>query len=137
MNKDHKDSIKAYALAFGDHPECANTESAILTGLDGEGFLLEVTLKNGARLENVKVPYQGDVTCGKDLHTAAIGLHRMAYDKLGYVFKVKSGYYGQVVKMIGFQAYKKARGRPGTIGVVSVATIAAIVGVVSSRRASN
>jgi len=135
MNGDHQDSIKAYALAFGNNPECVNTESAILTGLDRDGFILEVTLKNGTQLKNVRVPYQGDVTCGKDLHTIAIKLHRMAYDKIGVIYKIKNGYYKQGAKMIGFQAYKKARERPGTIGMLTVLTIAVFGGAIASRRA--
>mmetsp|Transcript_30572 Transcript_30572/g.36347 ORF Transcript_30572/g.36347 Transcript_30572/m.36347 type:complete len:173 (-) Transcript_30572:344-862(-) len=133
MNGDHQDSIKAYALAFGDHPDCVNTESAILTGLDRNGFLLEVTLSNGTKLDNVRVPYVGDVTSGKDLHMMAIKLHRLAYDKIGFVYKIKNGYYKQVAQMIGFQAYKKMKGRPGTTGALTVAIIAILGGTFASR----
>jgi len=137
MNGDHQDSIKAYALAFGDRPECVDTESAILTGLDSKGFKLEVTLKNGTKLEDVRVPYQGEVTSGKDLHMMAIKLHRLAYDKIGFVYKIKNGYYKQVAQMVGFQAYKKVKGMSGTTGFLTVAIIAVFGGAFASRPSLN
>ena len=74
MNDDHEDSIKAYALAFGEYPSSSSKTEKIdvnyakITGLDRHGFFLRVTLKDGTILDNVRVPYQGSVTCAKDLH---------------------------------------------------------------------
>merc|ERR1719491_1504123 len=129
MNRDHQDSIKAYALAFGNHPECVNTHSALLTGLDRHGFVVQVTLLNGRTLDNVRVPYSGTVTSGKDLHTMAIQMHRLAYDKIGFVYKIKNGYYKQVAAMVGFQVVKKMKGRAGgMVGVLAVAIVAIVGG---------
>jgi len=134
MNRDHRDSIKAYALAFGDHPKCTDTASALLTGLDREGFTLDVTLADGTTLRGVRVAYRGEVTKGKDLHTVAVSMHRAAYDKIGVVYKVRHGYYQQVAKMIGFLAYKKVNARPGK--AMLAVSCAAVAGIVISRHLS-
>merc|ERR1712194_181039 len=103
MNKDHSDSVRAYAMAFGKDPRCfKETEHATIVALDCEGFLLDVTLTDGTTISKVRVPYQGKVTAAKDLHKEAVSMHRLSYGKLGVWFKIRSGYYQQVTKMIAF-----------------------------------
>jgi Protein of unknown function (DUF2470) len=154
MNEDHADSIKAYALAFGEFNNNNNNntddvdveddntaiESAKLTGLDRYGFWLEVTLKDGSKIENVRVPYQGSIKSSKDLHMEAVSMHRLAYDKLGIKYKIQNGYYKQVAKMAALQLYKKVKKnldnhRPSTsttaavIGISTVAVVVTAVGI--------
>ena len=135
MNGDHSDSVKAYSMAFGEHPRCATeTDHAKLTGLDRHGFFLQVTLKDGTTLDDIRVPYQGEVTSSKDLHKEAVGMHRKAYDQLGYWFKIRNGYYVQVAKMIGFQTYKKAKKHPVEVSAVAVAAASTVAWVTITRR---
>ena len=135
MNEDHDDSIKAYSLAFGEHPRCSKeTSSAILTGLDRYGFLLQVTLNDGSVLEQVRVKYQGSVTCAKDLHKEAIYMHRLAYDKLGYKYKLVNGYYTQVVKMIGAKSTKTIKSNPIPFAVAAVAIVGGMALILHRRR---
>jgi len=125
MNDDHMDSVKAYSMAFGEHPRCVKeTKSAILTGLDREGFVLQVTLDDETVLENVRVRYQGQVKTAKDLHMEAIGMHRKAYDKLGVWYKLSNGYYTQAAQMVGFQLYKNAKKQPREVVALSVGSAA-------------
>ena len=56
MSDGHLGSIKAYALAFGEHPRCAaETGHAKLLGLDMYGFFLQVTLMDGTILDDARV----------------------------------------------------------------------------------
>ncbi|KAL3911489.1 MAG: hypothetical protein SGILL_007262, partial [Bacillariaceae sp.] len=113
MNQDHGDSLKAYALAFGLHPDAKRTKSAVLTGLDTEGFILELTLDDGVtKVADVMVPYDRRIQNSKELHKIAVDMHVKAYAELGVVYKITSGYYATAVKMMGFQAYKTAKKRP-------------------------
>lgn len=135
MNDGHTDSIKAYSLAFGEDPRCAaETDSAILTGLDRVGFWLEVVLKDGTSLQQVRVPYQGTVASAKDLHMEAVNMHRQAYDKLGYRYKISTGYYTQVGKMVGFQVYKKVKANPAETAGIALGVAAIVGGIAAHRR---
>ena len=93
MNEDHAASLKAYALAFGRHPDAAKTQSATLTGLDTEGFILELTLTDGSKVEDVMVPYDRRIQSAKELHQIAVDMHLQAFDELGVVYKITSGYW--------------------------------------------
>ena len=122
MNKDHMASIKAYSLAFGEHERCNETESAKLTGLNRNGFQLQVTLQDGTVLDDVLVPYQGKVSSSSDLHMEAISMHKKAFNQLGVWYKARNGYYKTAAKMIGFGIYKKVKGKPViVIGVIGCA----------------
>jgi hypothetical protein len=112
MNADHSDSLKAYALAFGQDPNADQTQSAILTGLDVEGFWLELTLRDGRKVKDVLVPYDRRIQSAKELHQIAVDMHMAAFTKLGVLYKVQSGYYTTAFKMMGFQAYKLVKKRP-------------------------
>lgn len=130
MNEDHADSLQAYVLAFGEvdkHLEDGAIASAQLTGLDRYGFWLDVTLTDGSVISKVRVPFQGKVTSAKDLHGEAIRMHRLAYDKLGVLYKLRHGYYPQVMKMIGFQTYKKVRKQDPLVVLASTAAVLAVV----------
>ena len=126
MNEDHAASLKAYALAFGEHPDAGRTKSAIMTGLDTEGFILELTLADGSVVEDVLVPYDRRIQSAKELHKIAVDMHIQAFAKLGVVYKITSGYYTTAFQMIGLQAYKKAKKRPyETATMVALTIIAA------------
>ena len=125
MNEDHAASLKAYALAFGKHPDAAKTQSAIMTGLDTEGFILELTLTDGSKVEDVLVPYDRRIQSAKELHQIAVDMHIQAFAELGVVYKITSGYYTTAFKMIGLQAYKKAKKRPYEAATLVTLTILA------------
>jgi Protein of unknown function (DUF2470) len=126
MNADHATSLKAYALAFGQHPDAAKTQSAILTGLDVEGFWLELTLVDGTKISDVLVPYDRRIQSAKELHQIAVDMHVAAFAKLGVLYKIQSGYYSNAFKMIGAQAYKSAQKRPYRTTVVVTVTLLAV-----------
>jgi hypothetical protein len=126
MNGDHADSLKAYALAFGQHPNVDQTQSAILTGLDVEGFWLELTLLDGTKVNDVLVPYDRRIQSAKELHQIAVDMHVAAYTKLGVLYKVQSGYYVTAFKIMGFQAYKSAKKRPYQTTALATITVLAI-----------
>jgi hypothetical protein len=131
MNEDHPDTVRAYSIAFGDHPLCVQTKSAILTGLDVDGFVLEVTLPDGTTVPNVHVPYDRRIRNAKELHSIAVDMHTKAYDKLGTWYKVTSGYYTTALRRIGVQTIKSARTRPLESAVVVVAAVALGIGMAS------
>jgi hypothetical protein len=130
MNNDHPESVKAYALAFGDHPRCSQTQSALLTGLDVDGFVLQITLRNGTTIQNVHVPYDRRIQDAKELHQIAVDMHVKAYEKLGVWYKITSGYYKKAIQMMSFQAYKKAKQRP-VESIVIATTVTVGLGIVS------
>lgn len=126
MNDDHGDSLKAYALAFGQHPDASRTKSAILTGLETEGFILELTLEDGSKVSDVLVPYDRRIQSAKELHKIAVDIHVKAFAELGVAYKITSGYYTTAFKMMGFQAYKSAKKRPyETMTIVALTVLAA------------
>ena len=105
MNGSYPEIVKAYSMVYGDHPSCmTETESAIITGLDRDGFVLDVTLKtNGnkdmaAVLKDIRVPYQGKVKSADDLEAEAESMYKQACDKLGYMYKAQNGYYTKAAK---------------------------------------
>mmetsp|Transcript_26937 Transcript_26937/g.57695 ORF Transcript_26937/g.57695 Transcript_26937/m.57695 type:complete len:266 (+) Transcript_26937:40-837(+) len=162
MNDDHRDSLVAYVLAFatGVENEVSDSNSnldwdpetekmraallrnikrgrlritsALLTGLDTEGFLLlvkasdpeeedddENTTTDGDSdddiekqasivLANVRVPYEWDqpITSARDLHSIAVGMHQKAHDKLGIWYKARHGYYAKAIKGRAQTTYK-------------------------------
>jgi hypothetical protein len=131
MNMDHADSLKAYVLAFGTPVEdCIHCESAILTGLDRYGFILEIIVKgnndtNGTTdptkgennnddkmlrrrttTKTVRVPYDRPLESAKELHQVAVRMHLAAYNKLGVWYKIRTGYYSRAFKMIGSEMNK-------------------------------
>ncbi|KAG7354846.1 DUF2470 domain containing protein [Nitzschia inconspicua] len=125
MNADHAASLKAYALAFGEHPDASKTQSATLTGLDVEGFWLDLTLEDGTTVSNVLVPYDRRIQSAKELHAIAVDMHTAAFAKLGVVYKIQSGFYTQAFKMMGVQTYKSAKKRPfQTMTVVTLTLFA-------------
>lgn len=138
MNDDHGDSLLAYVLAFATGVENSSSDddvddhqlllrqvlngtrtmdSAKLTGIDVDGFLLEIVVvavrsDGGADhlvLSNVRVPYDRPLQNARDLHAIAVAMHRKAYDKLGMWYKARNGYYQQVFKMVAFATYKSVR----------------------------
>lgn len=137
MNGSHPDTVKAYSMAFGNHPRCLKeTDTAVLTGLDRDGFLLDVTLKtlNGnkemaAILKDVRVPYQGKVKSAEDLHVEATRMYCQACDKLGFLYKAKHGYFQKVAKKGLVETYKGAKANPMTASAVAVGVVALVGGI--------
>lgn len=81
MNDDHTDSILAYALAFASG--CSDAESARMSGLNTQGWVLEVTLAGGEVKKGVVVPYTRKVESAGQLHKVAVEMHFAAFHKLG------------------------------------------------------
>jgi len=150
MNADHEDSLIAYVLALATGIEGAVDDgtsslnsiltgefiitSAQLTTVDVHGFLLEVKAKKNSLdsekeevvvLSNVRVPYDKPIESARDLHTTAVRMHRVAYDKLGVLFKIKKGYYKQVMKFVAFKSYKVIQKSTPMVAVGTATLIAA------------
>jgi hypothetical protein len=125
MNEDHSVSLKAYALAFGQHADAGRTKSAVLTDLGTEGFILELTLNDGSKVEDVLVPYDRRIQSAKELHQIAVDMHMKAFAELGVAYKIISGYYTTAFKMIGLQAYKKVKKIPYETAAVMALTLLA------------
>ena len=143
MNEDHADSLKAYVLAFGTPTEiCQRCESAILTGLDIDGFILDIIVRND-RNDNddekqqqvtVRVPYDRPIQSAKDLHQVAVRMHILAYKKLGVWYKIRTGYYNRAFRMMGAELNKilgKAKASE-TIRTVATKATVLLVGSVAA-----
>ena len=125
MNDDHADSVQAYARAYGGEPQA---QGAVITALNADGFVLAVTLPGGATKKGVLVPYTTSIASAKDLHKVAVAMHHSAFNKLGFGYKVRSGYYLTVAQMVWVHGSKAAGKRPcvslgvlAGVGVVAVA----------------
>lgn len=137
MNESHSDIIEAFSMAFGDHVRCSlETDSAVLTGLDRDGFLLDVTLKtqNGIKemaaiLRDVRVPYQGEVKSVEDLYVVAERMQKQAFDKLGFLHKARNGYYPKAAKKSLIQTFKAAKANPMKTGAVAAGMLAFGIGI--------
>lgn len=147
MNGDHPDSLKAYVLAFGTPAgDCRRCESAVLTGLDVDGFLMEIVVKGrdlatcspgsmgGVIVVKVRVPYDRPLQSAKDLHQVAIRMHMSAYRKLGVWYKIRTGYYSRAFRMIGAEVTKtlgKAKTRE-TIRTVATKSTVFLLGSIAA-----
>ena len=124
MNKDHSDSIRAYAMAFGENKRCAKeTKAAKIVAIDRHGLLLDVTLTDGTILSDIRVFYQGKVMSSKDLRREALNMHIAAYAKLGFWFRIRNGYYQQLAKVFGIKVYRKIMNHPIQISVAITASV--------------
>ena len=100
MNNDHSLSLLAYAHMWYN----IEAISATLTGITPNAFVMEVTrqtieMKNGKEIvvqtvvKGIEIPYTTKCTAAKDMHKIAVNMHFEAFNGLGMVYKLKSGYY--------------------------------------------
>lgn len=94
MNDDHSDSLLAYAIYFAGLKDAT---SATMAGLTVEGFLLNVTLKDGTTKSNVLVRYTTPLESAAGVRKLAVSMHFEAYNGLGHVYKLRHNFYGRAV----------------------------------------
>lgn len=161
MNNDHGDSLIAFVLAFATGVEHVDDDklssnyknealfrqvfqgkrtiqSAKLTQVDMDGFLLEVLLLDhndgdGVKEEgqatvisSVRVPYDRPIQRARDLHVIAVSMHRKAYDKLGVWYKTKNGYYASALKLKAYTTFKTIKKMSSATTTKSTASVVVI-----------
>merc|ERR1712054_288930 len=60
--------------------------------MNDAGLILEVSLASGATQSGVFVAYSRPPTAVKDVRPIVVEMHHAAYDALGAVYKLRSGY---------------------------------------------
>ena len=97
MNADHAESVFAYAHWYAKMPEA---KKATMLDCTEEGFLLQVEWQGGGDRDEpetveilVKYAAGCQVSSARDLHKAAVAMHMEAFRELGFVYRVKTGYY--------------------------------------------
>ena len=115
--------------------------AAQLTKVDRMGFVLEIHAidENQQRmvLSRVRVPFDVPITAAREIHHVAVRMHRQAYDTLGIVYKLQTGYYQQVVQFVAVKAYKTLQHhRTPTTVVVVAAGVLAVSTIVMARHRS-
>merc|ERR1719506_871395 len=115
--------------------------AAQLTKVDRMGFVLEIHAidENQQRmvLSRVRVPFDVPITAAREIHHVAVRVHRQAYDTLGIVYKLQTGYYQQVVQFVAVKAYKTLQHhRTPTTVVVVAAGVLAVSTIVMARHRS-
>ena len=111
MNEDHAESVLAYAHWYAQMPEA---EKATMLDCTEEGFLLQVEWQGGGDRDDpetleilVKYAPGCEVSSARDIRKAAVAMHMEAFKELGFVYRVKQGYYHRFAKMAAFVAKKK------------------------------
>ena len=94
MNDDHADSLLAYAAFYGELP---NATSARMAGLSVHGFELDVTLADGSRQKRL-IRYTSPLKSAAEVRKLAVSMHFAAYNGLGFVYKLRTNFYGNAVK---------------------------------------
>jgi len=103
--------------------------AARLTKVDRRGFVLEIHAIDDAKqsivLSKVRVPFDVPITAAREIHHVAVRMHRTAYDTLGIVYKLQTGYYPQVLKFVAFKSYKTLQQHKVVVvaGVLAVSTL--------------
>ena len=111
MNADHAESVLAYAHWYAKMPEA---KKATMLACTEEGFLLQVEWQGGGDRDEpetveilVKYAAGCEVSSARDLHKAAVAMHMEAFRELGFVYRVKTGYYRRLAGMAAGVAKKK------------------------------
>ena len=123
MNDDHGDSLLAYAHFYAG---LTSATKASVSKIDSEAMYLDVVVCEGdlCKIKNeVKVPWKPALKNASDMRKSAVAMHKEAFNGLGFVYKVRKGYYNTVVKMI----WKHGK---GTLIQVGGAIIGGLIGVV-------
>lgn len=103
--------------------------AAQLTKVDRRGFVLEIHAIDADLqsivLSQVRVPFDVPITAAREIHHVAVRMHRQAYDTLGIVYKLHTGYYPQVLKFVAFKSYKMIQQHKVVVvaGVLAVSTM--------------
>lgn len=105
MNRDHITSVRAYVDFYTDETD---TAAVIMSGVNAQGFLIEVTKTDGSKKE-VIAPYPEKLEAASQIHKFAIDMHKKAFAGLGVVYRVRNGYYMTPIKMISKALTKKAQ----------------------------
>ena len=130
MNDDHGDSIKAYARAYGGEPKA---ESAVITSVNVDGFVLNVVLPGGVTKQGVLVRYTSPLCSAKDLHKVAVAMHFSAYSKLGFAYRLSSGYYVTAAAMVWSHGSKAVMKRP-CLSLAALGGVVAVAAAAANRR---
>merc|ERR1712061_117543 len=103
MNEDHGDSLLVYARHYG---QLDTATSSVITDLNSKGMTLDVTLA-GSRKETIFVPYTRALTSAKDIRPVVVDMHHEAYNALGFLYKLRNGYYSGGARH-AFEAMQKS-----------------------------
>jgi hypothetical protein len=120
MNADHGDSIKAYL----HHYACLDTAvKGELTAISVVGMTITATLECGKTVADVFVPYaSGALESAGAIRSVVVAMHKEAYGKLGYLYRLQNGYYTTAAGHI-IGALKKSR--KAQVGVTAMVVVAA------------
>merc|ERR1712118_355160 len=72
---------------------------ATLTDVDMQGMILTVSTASGVQT-GVRVNYPKPLSSVSEIRPVVVKMHHDAYNKLGVVYKLTSGYYTEAAKMI-------------------------------------
>lgn len=96
MNRDHPDSVLAYAHHYA---ELRTAASATMVGLTPEGFELRVQLADGSE-RDVLVRYHLPLESAAQLHKLAVSMHFEAFHQLGVAYKLRHRYYLRAARQV-------------------------------------
>lgn len=90
MNEDHGDSIIAYARHYGKLPRALDAK---ISDMSETGLTLEVVMPGGETESGVFVPYSRPLVAVKDVRPIVVEMHHEANAALGFMYKLRSGYF--------------------------------------------
>ena len=124
MNDDHSDSVLAYAMHYAG---LADAVSARMVGLTSQGFVLDVTLRDGTVKSAVSVPYIKPLENAGQVRKMAVAMHIAAYNGLGMRFKLKHGFYQGAAKQAWAHMPDAVKTGMTLAGAASAALIVALL----------
>mmetsp|Transcript_17718 Transcript_17718/g.48927 ORF Transcript_17718/g.48927 Transcript_17718/m.48927 type:complete len:177 (-) Transcript_17718:99-629(-) len=94
MNDDHADSLLAYARHYAQK---ATATVSRLQDLSVQGLTMNITLEGG-KTEQAFVPFTRPLGHAGEIRKIVVEMHHEAYNALGFVYKLRHGYYGSMLK---------------------------------------
>jgi len=112
ISQDHADSLRAYAAFY---LRKTGTTNAIIVDIVIDGFMLQCDND-----EAFLIPFSRPLTSAKDIRKIAVEMHNEAYDGMGYIYKLHTGFYSHKIKIGGKMIAKKYPAAPIALGVLSL-----------------
>jgi hypothetical protein len=125
MNADHGDSMLAWVHYYAELPEA---QSARITTITAAGWGLEVGFADG-KVKSVTVPFDREMKGPADLRKSAVAMHMEAFHGLGYMYKLKNGYYPNAANMAWTHMPKKVK-----TGLIVGVPVVLALGIFAARR---
>ena len=126
MNEDHGESVLAYAHCYANLP---GATAARMTAVLPRGFEIEV--EDGGTTRTVVVPYPAPLESAGQVRKRAVEMHHEAFARLGFAYRVRSGYYVRALRMA--VAHVKGGATWTAAGVAVAAAVAGLL-VLRSRQ---